>query len=1146
MTDMRLLAANRGEIAVRILRAAAEMGIYTVAVYSEDDSRSLHIKKADEARALRGQGAAAYLDIEQIIGTAKASGCNAIHPGYGFLSENAAFARRCEEEGIVFVGPRAELLDLFGHKLQAKAAARQNNVPVLPGTYGATTVNVAQEFRSFLPEGSALMIKAVAGGGGRCIKEAWQFEDIETAVNRCRFEAQQAFGNGDVYVEQLIPRARHIEVQIIGDGTGAVSHLWERECSIQRRHQKLIECAPSPGLPEGLRQNIIDAACRLAANTRYNNLGTFEFLVDVDDIKDDGAFAFIEVNPRLQVEHTVTEEATGLDLVQIQLRLAQGATIAELGLEQNHIPRPKGFAIQARVNMETMDKDGVPQPAGGILSAFEIPSGAGIRTDTFGYRDYQTSARYDSLLAKVICHTHSDRFSEAVNKLYRALGEFRIAGVPTNIPFLQNILSHDAVRAGDLYTRFMEDHAGELLAQEDGSHRRLYFENDVDARFAGAAVDDADPLAVLQHGKATRQLADDDASSTYIADETAMKSPDGLIIVRSRIQGTIWKIEKLSGDTVQAGEIILIMEAMKMEHELQAPVSGIIRRMTVAVGDAVYAGHPLVLIEEAETETARREAAKKYDLNKIRPDLKEVLDRHAATADSARPDAVERRRATGQRTARENLEDLCDPGSFVEYGSLVLPLGMRRSLDELITRYPGDGMYVGLASVNGDLFEETAARCAVLSYDYTVLAGTQGGLNHRKTDRILDVAEQLRVPVIFFTEGGGGRAGGGGAPMPASTPGGPVPGGGTGGLDIPSWRTLSQLSGLVPVIGVNSGYCFAGNAMMLGCCDVIIATANSRIGVGGPAMIEGGGLGVFHPDEVGPMSVQAPNGVVDVAVKDEAEAVGAAKKYLSYFQGTLKTWEAADQRILRHIIPENRLRVYDPREIIETMADTGSVLELRKYFGLGMITALIRIEGRPLGLIANNPSYLSGAIDAPGADKAARFMQLCDAFDLPIVFLCDTPGIMVGPEIEKTALVRHACRMFVTGASLTVPTITVILRKGYGLGAMTMGGGHFKAPAATVAWPTGEFGGMGLEGQVKLGFRTLLADIKDADERNKKYAELVEMAYQRGKAMSAAVSFGIDDAIDPADTRRIVRGVLKSASPPERRSGKKRPLVDTW
>jgi len=996
------------------------------------------------------------------------------------------------------------------------------------------------------------MIKAVAGGGGRCIREVHDVDSIEEAVNRCRYEASEAYGNGNIYAEQYIARARHIEVQILGDGSGEITHLGERECSIQRRNQKLIEMAPSPALPEDLRRDIIQAAVRMAGKTRYNNLGTFEFLVHAVASSKNGRFAFIEVNPRLQVEHTVTEEVTGQDLVQIQLNLALGRTIEELGLRQNNLPPLHGLAIQARVNMETMDKNGIPQPAGGILSTFEIPSGVGIRTDTFGYRDYQTSVRYDSLLAKVICHTPSQRFDDAVGKLYRALCEFRIEGVPTNIPFLQNLLSHDEFKSDRLYTRFIDDRREALSAGPTNAHRRLYFDNDTEGKLAGVKVDETDPLAVLQHGKNIAQLSTMDGGAAYIAESMEARAPDGTIAVKSIIQGTIWKLEVKAGDLVQKGQAILIMEAMKMEHEVKSPVHGIIRRITVNVGDAVYADHTLVYIEETEIDGSEIDSKKGVDLDFIRPDLKEIHHWHQAILDENRPKAVQRRRTTDQRTARENINDLCDPDSYVEYGALVLPAGMRRTVEELMERYPGDGIYTGIGTVNGDLFDETTSRCAVLSYDYTVLAGTQGGLNHRKTDRILEVAEQWHLPVVFFTEGGGGRAGTGSAPpvQPAPSPSGKAPpppvGGGTAGLDIPTFRTLAKLSGLVPLIGITSGYCFAGNAIVLGCCDVIIATANARIGVGGPAMIEGGGLGVFHPDEVGPMSIQVPNGVVDVAVRDEAEAVQVAKKYLSYFQGSVGKWDAADQRLLRHIIPENRLRVYDPREIIETMADIGSFLELRKHFGLGMVTALVRIEGQPIGVVANNPTYLSGAIDSPGADKASRFMQLCDAFDIPLVLLCDTPGIMVGPEIEKTALVRHATRLFVTGASLTVPVVTIIVRKAYGLGAMTMGGGHFKASAATFAWPTGEFGPMGLEGQVKLGARALLGAIKDPAERNRTYKALVARAYERGKAMNIAISFGVDDVIDPADSRKVISGVFKSVRMEKRTLGKKRPMVDTW
>jgi acetyl-CoA carboxylase carboxyltransferase component len=357
---------------------------------------------------------------------------------------------------------------------------------------------------------------------------------------------------------------------------------------------------------------------------------------------------------------------------------------------------------------------------------------------------------------------------------------------------------------------------------------------------------------------------------------------------------------------------------------------------------------------------------------------------------------------------------------------------------------------------------------------------------------------------------------------------------------------MGRLSGLVPLVGITSRYCFAGNASLLGCCDVIVATADSNIGMGGPALVEGGNLGVFRPEEIGPMDVQVPNGVVDIAVKDEAEAVAMAKKYLSYFQGPVANWDCHDQRRLRHLVPENRLRVYDTHEVLETIADAGSVLELRKAFGPGMATAFIRIEGRPIGVIANNPRHLSGAVDSDGADKAARFMQLCDAFDIPILVLCDTPGMMVGPEIEKTALVRHCNRLFVIGANLTVPTVMIVVRKAYGLGAQAMAGGSFKEPFAVGAWPTAEFGGMGLEGQVKLGFRNELAAIEDSDARLSRYGELVAAAYQRGKALAAGVSFQVDDVIDPADTRHFVSGALSSVPPAVPRQGKKRPFVDVW
>ncbi|HVN84405.1 MAG TPA: carboxyl transferase domain-containing protein [Candidatus Binatia bacterium] len=1159
-----LLVANRGEIAVRIMHAAAELGIRTVAVFSQDDARSLHVRRADEARPLRGRGAAAYLDIEAILRAARECGCDAVHPGYGFLSENAAFAQRCADSRITFVGPRADTLAILGDKTQARALAGRCNVPVLPGSSAAVILEEAQRFFAGLGDGAAIVIKAVAGGGGRGMRVVRSGAALADAYARCQSEAQTAFGNGEVYVEQLMPHARHIEVQIVGDGAGGVTHLGERECSIQRRHQKLVEIAPCPSLSPDLRRRISADAVRMAEAVRYRSAGTFEFLVDADAIELHGSdvaalyrvrpsekhddakerrlkpaatrsgglpmgYAFIEANPRLQVEHTITEEVLGIDLVRIQLQLAAGKSLAELGLVQHDVPAPRGFAIQARINTETMGTDGIARPSSGTLVEFELPSGHGVRTDTCGYVGYQTNPNFDSLLAKLIGHSTSFRFADAVARTARALGELRIEGVRTNVAFLQRLLEHPDFVANRIDTNFVDNHLAELVVGEDGAASGA-----VASTHLGAKVDAADPLAVLHYGKSEAASVVNSRQVTAEHREYDTSGLEDTIAVHAPMQGTIVSVEVGDGEVVRQGQALLIMNAMKMEHEIHAPASGLVRRLTIVAGDTVPEGYALAFIEARAIDASLEAGAAGIDLARIRPDLAEVQQRHAVTLDAARPDAVARRRKTGQRTARENIADLCDPGTFVEYGALqVAAQRQRRSIEDLIERTPADGLVAGVGCVNGHLFDEAKSRCVVMSYDYTVLAGTQGFQNHRKKDRMFELAGRLRLPMIFFAEGGGGRPGDTDAP-------------GVAGLDCMAFYLFGKLSGLVPMVGINSGRCFAGNAAILGCCDVVIATENSNIGMGGPAMIEGGGLGVFRPEEVGPMSVQAANGVVDIAVKDEAEAVRAAKQYLSYFQGPIAQWECADQRRLRAIVPENRLRIYEVRQVIETLADVGSVLELRPHFGHGMITAFIRIAGRPVGVIANNPRHLSGAIDSPGADKAARFMQLCDAFDIPILSLCDTPGIMVGPEVEKTALVRHACRMFVTAASVTVPFCTIVLRKGYGLGAQAMAGGSFKAPLFTVAWPTGEFGGMGLEGAVKLGFRKELAAVEDAGERRKLFEMMVARAYQHGKGLNMASHFEIDDVIDPAESRQRILGLLNAAPPLAPRTRKKRPCVDTW
>jgi acetyl-CoA carboxylase carboxyltransferase component len=641
--------------------------------------------------------------------------------------------------------------------------------------------------------------------------------------------------------------------------------------------------------------------------------------------------------------------------------------------------------------------------------------------------------------------------------------------------------------------------------------------------------------------------------------------------LRAPLQAHIVQCLAHVGDTVQAGQVLLVLEAMKMEHEVVAPHAGVVRECFFMAGETVMPGDVLLVVQrgaEAVADSpapahaasssdvvAKAEASASHSgatapagapspssslaapalaLHEnpppipkasapVRPDLARMQARQAFTQDANRPEAVAKRHALGLRTARENLADLCDPGSFSEYGALaVAAQSQRRSLDDLVRNTPADGMVCGTATV-GDV------PCVVMAYDATVLAGTQGMRNHQKTDRMLGIALEHKLPVVLFAEGGGGRPGDVDMPIVA-------------GLHVATFASFARLNGQVPVIGIAAGRCFAGNAALLGCCDVVIATRGSNIGMGGPAMVEGGGLGVFSPEQIGPSSVQHANGVIDILVDDEVQAVAAAKKYLGFFTSASSTWRAPDALALRAVVPENRLRVYDTRAALHGLADVGSVLELRSGFGLGIHTALARIEGRAVGVLANNPQHLGGAIDADAADKAARFMQLCNAHGLPLVSLVDTPGFMVGPDTEATAQVRHVSRMFIAAAHLRVPFLSVVLRKGYGLGAMAMTAGGFHAPLCTVAWPSAEFGAMGLEGAVRLGFKKELAAAPEGAARDTLFAQLLAQQVENGSAQAMASSLEIDAVLDPADTRAwLVRGLAAGRVGPLRG-----PAIDAW
>lgn len=1099
----RLLIANRGEIAIRIAEAAAAFGIESVAVYAEDDSTSLHRYRADRAVALSGSGAAAYLDSKQLIAVAREEGCDAVHPGYGFLSEDPSFALDCAASGLVFVGPPPEALALFADKASARQLAESVGVPVIEGSPDSVTLVEAETFLAGLEPGAAMMIKAVAGGGGRGMRIVRERHEIGAAYAEASAEAKSAFGNGALFVERFLPAVRHIEIQVVADAIGTTMHLGERECSLQRRHQKLVEIAPCPGITNTLRERIADAAMRLAREAGYRNVGTFEFLVDAEALSvspEDAPFWFMEANPRIQVEHTVTELVTGVDLVQTQLAIAAGAHLAELGLDTP--PRLSGHAIQARINLETMDADGTARAAAGTIERYELPSGPGVRVDGYGYAGFTASPRYDGLLAKLIVHTPGP-LDAALAKARRALAESRVTGVDTNIAFLRALLARDELSEGTIDTHFVDRTLPALVA-------------------AASALTEARLAPIASHlPKTVEQAMDEEVASDCV-------------LVRAPMQGLIVELNVAEGSAVAAGATLAVVEAMKMMHPITAPVPGVVMRIGVSMGAIVVDNAPMIEIALGEDVAASEVSARTVDLDSIPPELAELEARRALGFDTARAEAVAKRHALGHRTARENIADLTDPGSFVEYGPLAIAAqSRRRSEEDLIRNTQADGIVTGTATVNATQFGAEGGRCAVLAYDYMTLAGTQGHRTHHKMDRLLTIAERNRLPVVLFSEGGGGRPGD--IDVQYVT-----------GLQVESFHILARLSGLVPLIGINAGRCFAGNAALLGCCDVIIATQDSSIGMGGPAMIEGGGLGRYQPDEVGPTTVQVPNGVIDILVEDEVEAVAVAKRYLSYFQGPLASWESADQRLLRHALPQDRAHSYDIRALIATLADAESVLEIRRGYGAGIITALARIEGRPVGIIANNPLHLGGAIDAPAADKASRFFQLLDAHDIPLLSLCDTPGFMVGPESEKTAAVRRFSRLFVTAAGMDIPVMTIVLRKAYGLGAMAMMAGQSHVPEFTVAWPTGEFGGMGLEGAIRLGLRKELEAIEDPEQRESYFREQVAAAYRWGRAANAASHFEIDDVIDPADSRRWIVAGLEAAPRTPIRQGKKRSHIDSW
>ena len=1068
----QVLIANRGEVAVRIARAAAELGVRSVAVYSNDDAGSLHWHRADQAVPLAGTGAAAYLDIEAIVEAARGSGCDAVHPGYGFLSENAAFARRCGEAGLAFIGPRPEVLELLGDKARARRLAAEQGVPVARGLSHAVSLDEARDFLASLGAGGKVMVKALAGGGGRGMRIVESDGEMAQAYHAARSEARAAFGIDTVYVEELVQPARHVEVQVIGDASGHVAHLHERECSLQRRQQKLVEFAPSPFLSAALRERLAQAATVLARAAGVHTLCTMEFLVGPDQ-----RFVFMEANPRLQVEHTVTEAVTGIDLVQAQFQLAAGRSLDALHLYQAEIPAPRGLAVQLRVNMEAIDAQGQALPAGGTIRAFDPPGGAGVRIDTCARAGWSPSTRFDSLLAKLIVHVPSPRVEDLFARAARALAEFEVAGVPTNIAFLQALLADPQVAAGGVDTRFVERHGARLAAAME-AQPRLHAE-------AVAEAEEQDP--------------------------GLEQAPAGVHVLAAPLGGVLARFAVAAGEPVRAGQLVAVVEAMKMEHAVHAAESGVVLALQAQVGEAVTAGRPLLWLEPQHVEHEGEAGAASGDDPLAAERLRELREHKAALQDEARAEAVARQRARQALTARERIARLCDAGSFVEMGALVA--------GESGHAAPADGLVIGSARIDG-------RPAIVMSQDFSVFGGSSGPLGKAKLIRGLQRARMNGIPVVMLFDGGGHRIQDGQNSRQFS-----------GSTTV--FQEFSRLSGWVPIVSAVLGAGFAANTNYCAMSDyVIMVRGLSEMGLAGPALVKAGTGETITGQALGGADVQVDrNGLADLAVDSEDEAFAAVRRFLSFLPANARAEpppagvvQAPHTEDLAHIVPANTRIAYDMREVLARIADAGSHFELKPTHGANIVTALARLDGRAVGFIGNQPLVRGGMIDGAAAEKAARFIALCDAYGLPLVYLVDVPGMSIGSEAERTTLGRRSAKLLYELGHATVPRASVVLRKGYGLGYVAMCGGRGFDPDACLAWPTAEICAMSIEGSVDVAYRKQFVDAPDPAAKR---AEIIAGIRAKVSALQAAAGFGIDDVIEPAQTRERLIEVFAQA--PQRR-----------
>ena len=1111
----RVLIANRGEIAIRIAKAASALGMESIGVYAPADSLSLHTRLTTEARRIGhddGDPLSAYLDAEALVDTAVASGCDCVHPGYGFLSENPRMAKLCADAGLQFIGPSPEVLALFGDKVRARELARAAGIPVIPGSDAplATPKAAAKLARSL---GYPVMLKACAGGGGRGMRAVETAADIEAAFESCQREAEVAFGDGRLFMERLLQRPRHIEVQVLADTDGNVVHLHERDCSVQRRNQKVIEVAPAAALAIATRNKLLADAVRLARTAHYVNAGTVEFLV----VPETGEYYFIECNPRIQVEHTVTEQVTGIDIVEAQFRIAAGAPLDALGIgDQKAVGAPRGFAVQARVVAQ----------GGGAISAYKEPSGPGVRVDACGYAGYAPPPQFDPLMAKVIGASNSSAsFESAVDRTLRALEEFHISGLPTNLAELRGILSHPEVRSGDARTSLLAE--APPIAPPASS--------------ASDAIGLLDRQAALRPGMATNVGTG--------ASKPGLAAADGQRAVECPIAGTVVECHAVPGAGVRLGQTLLVVSAMKMETVVAAPCAGVVAAaQTLSPGESVAAGQVVALVTPASTETGEHVGADTADgtwaplLDDIRAMQGLALKR---LAPGSTDPGVVRQRSRGKLTCRERIDLLLDEGTFREVGSIAG-----------FASYDDSGQIVDFTPANhvGGWGKIDTRSVVVCADDFTSRGGHADGAIGAKSRHLDQLALEMRVPSVRLLDGssGGGSVA---AMVPAQRQEGEsaakestgaikagrprVAGGGGSYLPghLGSTMYTEQLS-TVPVVNMLLGSVVGIGAAkaVLGHFSVMVRDIAQLFVAGPPVVIHAMGYDISK-EELGGWHIHCRNGSVDNLAETEEEAAAMAQRFLSYLPSSVyeappvlspNPEDPPDRREeeLFALIPRTRTTTFDIRKAIRLMADADSFFEIGALWATDQVTGFVRFNGHPIGVIASDSQHPNGgALTADGCTKLTRHLDLCDLFHLPILNLVDSPGFAVGLEHELAGTIRRGGEWMVAFAQVNVPIFTVVMRRSFGVAGNNYATPRSQ-PSVRVAWPAADVGGIPPEGGIEAAYKRQLAESDDPEALRAELMARIESA--RGP-VGPLSRFQIEEMIDPRDTRKMVCEWIETA-----------------